>query len=232
MRDESQKTLARRALVTGGRRGIGAAIVAEFERRGISVLAPRREELDLSDPTAVARYVTARGAGLEPVDILVNNAGINLINALEDIAPESWQTMLQVNLTAPFRLAQAVTPGMRKRRWGRIVNLSSIFGIVTRQQRAAYSATKSALAGLTRTMAVEFGCDNVLVNCVAPGYVETELTRQNNSPADLEKIAATIPMGRLAQPEEIAKLVAFLCGDDNTYITGQVLVADGGFTCL
>jgi NAD(P)-dependent dehydrogenase (short-subunit alcohol dehydrogenase family) len=121
---------------------------------------------------------------------------------------------------------------MRKRRWGRIVNISSIFGIVTRQQRAAYSATKSALAGLTRTMAVELGHNNVLVNCVAPGYVETELTRQNNSPSDLEKIADTIPMGRLGQPEEIAKLVAFLCGDDNTYITGQVLVADGGFTCL
>ncbi len=110
--------------------------------------------------------------------------------------------------------------------------MSSIFGIVTRAQRAAYSTTKAGLAGLTRTMAVEMGRDNVLVNCVAPGYVGTELTRQNNSDEDLERIAETIPVGRLAEPAEIAKFVAFLCSEDNTYITGQVLVADGGFTCL
>jgi 3-oxoacyl-[acyl-carrier protein] reductase len=232
MPNQAQNSSARTALVTGGRRGIGAAIGAEFERRGILVLTPPREELDLSDATSVERYLAAQGAAHQPVDILVNNAGINIINPIENISPESWQTMLQVNLSAPFRLAQAVAPGMRKRRWGRIVNITSIFGIVTRQQRAAYSATKAGLAGLTRTLAVELGRDNVLVNCVAPGYVETELTRQNNSTEDLEKIAATIPVGRLAQPEEIAKLVAFLCGDGNTYITGQVIVADGGFTCL
>jgi 3-oxoacyl-[acyl-carrier protein] reductase len=232
MIDEVPKRPPRRALVTGGRRGIGAAIVTEFERCGIAVLAPPREELDLSDASSVERYLAGRRQENEPVDILVNNAGINVINALEDIAQDSWLSMLQVNLSAPFRLAQALAPGMRKRGWGRIINISSIFGIVTRQQRAAYSATKAALAGLTRTLAVELGRDNVLVNCVAPGYVETELTRQNNSSEELERIANTIPLGRLAQPREIAKLVSFLCGEDNTYITGQVLIADGGFTCL
>lgn len=230
--DNFSKPPRRRALVTGGKRGIGAAIVTEFERCGFAVLAPPREELDLADTSSVERYLASRDRQNEPVDILVNNAGINIINAFEDIAQESWLSMLQVNLSAPFRLAQGLAPGMRKRGWGRIINISSIFGIVTRQQRAAYSATKSALAGLTRTLAVELGSDNVLVNCVAPGYVETELTRQNNSKEDLKRIAGTIPMGRLAQPQEIAKLVAFLCSDDNTYITGQVLVADGGFTCL
>ncbi len=232
MPDRSKQSSMRTALVTGGRRGIGAAIVAEFEHRGISVLAPGREELDLSDAKSLERYLASRSDTKAPVDILVNNAGINIINALEDISQESWLSMLQVNLSAPFRLAQAIVPNMRKQGWGRIINISSIFGIVTRQHRAVYSATKAALAGLTRTMAVELGRENVLVNCVAPGYVETELTRQNNSQEDLERIAATIPMGRLAQPEEIAKVVAFLCSDDNTYITGQVVVADGGFTCL
>jgi 3-oxoacyl-[acyl-carrier protein] reductase len=232
MADEVKRRGARTALVTGGRRGIGAAIVAEFEQRGIVVLNPTREELDLSDSKSVERFLAARSYEQDEIDILVNNAGINIINALEDIAPESWLSMLQVNLSAPFRLAQALAPGMRKRRWGRIINVTSIFGIVTKQQRAAYSATKSGLAGLTRTLAVELGRDNVLVNGVAPGYVETELTRRNNSSADLERIAATIPMGRLAEPQEIAKLITFLCSDDNTYITGQVVVADGGFTCL
>ncbi|HEY2761780.1 MAG TPA: SDR family oxidoreductase [Pirellulales bacterium] len=232
MVNEPNRQSTRRALVTGGRRGIGAAIVAQFEQHGISVQAPPREELDLADVGSVERYLADRSHENADVDILVNNAGINIINSLEDIAQESWQSMLQINLSAPFRLAQVIAPGMRKRGWGRIINISSIFGIVTRQQRAAYSATKAALAGLTRTLAVELGRDNVLVNCVAPGYVETELTRQNNSSVELEQIAGTIPMGRLAHPQEIAKLVAFLCGDDNTYITGQVLVADGGFTCL
>lgn len=195
-------------------------------------MVPAREELDLSDATSIERFLDGLHHKQPGIDILVNNAGINIINPLEEISPTSWQSMLQVNLSAPFRLAQALAPTMRERRWGRIINITSIFGIVTRQQRAAYSATKSGLAGLTRTLAVELGRDNVLVNGVAPGYVETELTRQNNSTADLERIAGTIPMGRLAQPQEIAKLVAFLCSDDNTYITGQVVVADGGFTCL
>ena len=121
---------------------------------------------------------------------------------------------------------------MRDRRWGRIVNISSMFGIVTREHRAAYSAAKSALQGLTRTLAVEFSRDNVLANCVAPGYVETELTRQNNSEEKLNRIVGSIPVGRLVQPGEIAKFVSFLCSEDNTYITGQVLIIDGGFTCL
>jgi 3-oxoacyl-[acyl-carrier protein] reductase len=103
---------------------------------------------------------------------------------------------------------------------------------VTKEQRAAYSTVKSGLNGLTRTLAVELGPSNVLVNAVGPGYVETELTRQNNSPEDLKRIANSIPLGRLAQPAEIAKFVAFLCSDDNSYTTGQLLLIDGGFTCL
>ncbi len=225
-----EKATPRTALVTGGSRGIGAAIVSELRRGGVQVIAPTRQELDLADPASVDRFVTAHQHAA--VDILVNNAGINFIYSLEDIAPEVWSQMVHVNLHAPFRLVQAFAPRMKARGWGRILNVSSVFSLVTKEKRAVYSATKSGLNGLTRTLAVELGPQGILVNAICPGYVETELTRQNNSPADIERIAATIPLRRLAQPEEIARFAAFLCGEDNTYITGQMLVIDGGFTCL
>ena len=225
-----ENPVCRTALVTGGSRGIGAAIVAELRQSGMEVVAPSRQELDLADPASVDRFVeTHRRADL---DILVNNAGINFIYSLEDIAPEVWSQMVEVNLHAPFRLIQAFAPRMKARGWGRILNVSSVFSLVTKEKRAAYSATKSGLNGLTRTLAVELGPKGILVNAICPGYVETELTRQNNSPVDIERIAATIPLRRLAQPAEIARFAAFLCGEQNTYITGQMLLIDGGFTCL
>jgi NAD(P)-dependent dehydrogenase (short-subunit alcohol dehydrogenase family) len=222
----------RTALVTGAARGIGAAIAAEFVARGVNVVAPTRQELELADPAAIEHFLTTQKTSGVSIDILVNNAGINFINPLEDVSQETWHKTFQVNVHAPFRLAQALAPAMKERRWGRIVNISSMFSVVSRQHRAVYSATKSALNGLTRTLAIELGPGNVLVNSVGPGYVETALTRQNNSAEELDRIAGTIPLRRLAQPEEIAKFVAFLCSEDNTYITGQLLLADGGFTIL
>jgi 3-oxoacyl-[acyl-carrier protein] reductase len=217
----------RTALVTGGGRGIGAAIATELTARGVAVLAPTRQELDLANPDSIERFLSRHAESGVHVDILINNAGINFISPMEKISRETWLQTFQVNLHAPFRLIQALAPGMKERRWGRIVNISSIFSMVTKEQRAAYSAVKSGLNGLTRTLAVELGPSNVLVNGVGPGYVETELTRQNNSPEDLKRIANSIPLGRLAQPAEIAKFVAFPCSDDNTYVTGQLLLIDG-----
>ena len=139
--------------------------------------------------------------------------------------------MLQVNLVAPLRLIRGLAPGMVARGYGRIVNLSSIWGQVSRPRRVTYALTKSGLNGLTRTLAVELAAHNVLVNAVAPGYVNTELTRQNNSPQEIDAICQTIPARRLAEPAEIAEVVAFLCSEKNSYITGQTIVVDGGFTC-
>jgi 3-oxoacyl-[acyl-carrier protein] reductase len=218
------------AMVTGGARGIGAAIVAAFAEQGATVLAPTRQELDLADPGAPRRYVEQRcRAG---VDILVNNAGINFVRSLDEIDDPLWSQTMQVNLHAPLQLMQLLSPSMRQRRWGRIVNMSSVFSVVTKEKRAIYSATKAGLNGLTRTAAVELGPAGVLVNAVCPGFVETELTRQNNSPADIERLAAAAPVRRLAQPVEIARFVRFLCSEENTFITGQSLVIDGGFSCL
>jgi NAD(P)-dependent dehydrogenase (short-subunit alcohol dehydrogenase family) len=224
------KTIPQRtALVTGGSRGIGAAITGELTGRGYRVLTPSRSELDLANPASVESYVTAKkNLALE---VLVNNAGINVLNPIDAIDAASWQAMLQTNLTSALRLIQAFAPGMAARRWGRIVSVSSVFSMVTREKRAAYSMTKAALNALTRSAAVEFGPSGVLVNALAPGYVDTDLTRQNNTPAALAAITAGIPLRRMAQSAELAKVVAFLVSEENTYITGQTIIADGGFTC-
>jgi 3-oxoacyl-[acyl-carrier protein] reductase len=219
----------RTVLITGGARGIGAAIAAELTARGCTIVAPSRAEMELADPQSVDRYI-ADNANLA-VDILINNAGINFLKALAELDAATWSSMMQVNVTAPLRLIQAFAPGMQQRKWGRILNVSSIFGIVTKERRMAYSMTKAAINGMTRTAAVELGPDGVLVNSLCPGYVETALTRQNNSPADIAAIEESIPLRRLAQPQELARAVAFLCSEENTYLTGQSVVVDGGFLC-
>ena len=221
--------MPRLAFITGGARGIGAAIKVELEGRGCRVVAPARIELDLGEPASVEKYLTANAE--LPVDILINNAGINVLNPIAAIDPVTWQRMLQTNLTSALRLVQAFAPGMARRGWGRILSVSSIFGTVTREQRAAYSMTKSALDALTRSVAVEFGAGGVLANALAPGYVDTELTRQNNSPEAIAKICANIPLRRLAAPPELARVASFLVSEENTYLTGQTLLVDGGFTC-
>ena len=221
----------RTALITGASRGIGKAIAAELAAAGWNILVPSRAELDLSVPESVERYCAEIQAQAS-VDALINNAGINVLNLVTDLQDDDWAAMLQVNVTAPRKLVQAVAGGMIRRRWGRIVNISSVFSIVSRAKRSAYSTTKAAINGFTRTAAIELGPDGILVNALCPGYVETDLTYINNSPADIEAIKQTIPLRRLAAPEEIARLVAFLCSDANTYITGQTIIADGGFTCL
>lgn len=221
--------MTRRALVTGGSRGIGAAICLALKAQGCEVIAPRRSELDLSDHGSVHGYIEAHKD--EQIDILVNNAGINILNVLDVLSPKDWQEMVQVNLTAPLELIRAFSSGMKKAGWGRIVNTASIFGIVTKEGRAAYTATKSGLIGLTKTAAVELAPYGITVNALCPGYVETELTVQNNSPAEIEAIAQTIPAKRLASPEEMAHYAAFLCSEGNTYLTGQTLIVDGGFSC-
>lgn len=219
----------RTVLITGGARGIGAAISASLIARGYQVIAPPRAELDLSSPASIEAYIAAHRD--LPVDILINNAGINVLRAIQEIDDASWQSMLQINLSAALRLTQAFVPGMQARGWGRILNVSTIFSLVTKERRAAYSMTKAALNALTRSAAVEFGPSGVLVNALAPGYVDTALTRQNNSPEAIAVITATIPLRRLAQATELAHTAAFLVSDENTYLTGQTLVVDGGFTC-
>ncbi len=220
--------MKRTVLLTGGSRGIGSAVKKRLSSEDMEILAPGRAELDLLSNESIGSFLASLK---RPVDVLINNAGINHLASVEEITTDTLEAMVQVNLTAPLRIIQGTLPGMKKNRYGRILNVSSIFGIVSKERRLLYSATKSGLIGMTKTLALELGPFNILVNCIAPGYVLTELTRQNNSPEELKRISSSIPLNRIAEPSEIAEVAAFLCSDRNTYITGQAIVVDGGFTC-
>ena len=219
----------RTVFLTGGARGIGAAIRQELVTAGYAVISPSREELDLTSKDSVEAYL--RKHSDLAADVLINNAGMNVPEKISKISWDTWSKTLQTNLTSAVRLIQFLAPGMSSRGYGRILNTSSILGIVTKEGRAAYSMTKAALNALTRSAALEFGAGGVLVNSLAPGYVDTELTRKNNSPEEIASIIRSIPLGRMADPQELAKVAGFLVSDQNTYLTGQTIVVDGGFTC-
>lgn len=219
---------ARTVLVTGGSRGIGAGIVAALSDAGWNVLAPKRSELDLASPVSIADYLDSLSV---PVDGLVLDAGINTPAPIGELTMASWQEIQGVNVTAGFALVSALVPSMAECGFGRVVAVSSAYAGRARVGRAAYSASKAALEAVVRAIAVEFASSGVLANAVAPGFVDTELTRQNNPPEAIAKILERVPVGRLAAIDEIGAAVAFLMSPANTYITGQVLTVDGGFSC-
>lgn len=216
------------ALVTGGSRGIGQAIVNLLKSKGIDVLAPTREEMDLNDIASIEAYCNRIESH---IDIIVNNAGINTIVTLDYLDDSTLDAMLQINLKAPLKIIQCLRKRMGKNTVGRIVNMSSIWGFISKEGRCGYTAAKTAINGITRTLALELAEDNILVNAVAPGFVNTELTKQNNSPEDIIQLKKAIPLGRMAEPVEIANLVYFLSSEANTFITGQTILIDGGYTC-
>jgi 3-oxoacyl-[acyl-carrier protein] reductase len=215
----------KRVLVTGGARGIGRAIAERFASEGHTVIAPSRADMDLADPEQIERFMD----GVGDVDVLVNNAGENVPLAIEDIGVADLQRIIAVNETAPFLLMRRSGAQMAERGWGRIVNISSVYSLISRPKRTMYTTTKSALNGATKAFAVELGPRGVLVNAVCPGFVDTDLTRQNNTPAEIEGLRSQVPLGRLASPQEIADVVYYLGSERNTYITGQCLVVDGGY---
>jgi NAD(P)-dependent dehydrogenase (short-subunit alcohol dehydrogenase family) len=216
------------ALVTGASRGIGKAIAEQLKKDGVRLLVPSRKELDLLADRSIDLFLQALD---EPVDILVNDAGINRVGDFAACSNCDLEDTMRTNLISPIRLARGLIPGMMHRKYGRIVNISSIWSVISKPGRLPYSVSKGGLNAFTRSLAVEAAPYNILVNAVAPGYVNTELTLQNNTEQDLRSIRKTIPMQRLAEPEEIARLVSFLCSEQNTYLTGQCLVIDGGYTC-
>lgn len=218
----------RKALVTGGSRGIGKSVVDLLIDRGFEVIAPSHQELDMSDFKSIDSFCKKNKDIY--FDVLVNNAGINEINLIENIEEEDLINMLEINLAGPLRLLRGIVPNMKKNRYGRIVNIGSIWGVAGKAGRVVYAATKHGLHGITQTLAVELAPYNILVNTVCPGFTLTEMTKKNNSPDEIKIISTEIPLGRMAEPNEQAKVISFLVGDDNTYVTGQQIVVDGGYT--
>lgn len=218
-----------KALITGASRGIGKAIKELFEQQGIKVFAPSREEMDLSSNESIKNYVTNLK---EDIDILINNAGINDLAGIEEISDEKIQEMLQINLISQLQLIKLLSPRMKKKNYGRIVNIASIWGDFSKEKRLLYSVAKAGVKGLTTSTAVELSKFNILVNAVAPGFVNTEMTKQNNTSEQIKVLAEALPIKRMAEPKEIAEAVYFLASEKNTFITGQTLFVDGGFSCV
>lgn len=230
----------RRALVTGGTRGIGAAVAGRLREDGATVLVTGTGA-DGSGPLGCEYHVVdfANAAAVEAfaaevasweLDVLVNNAGINKLAPFAEIDVGDFDRIQMVNVRAPMLLCRAAVGGMRARGWGRIVNIASIWSVVSRTGRASYSASKFALDGLTAALAAEVAADGVLANCVSPGPVDTELTHRVLGEEGVAQLVAQVPAGRLAKPEEIAALVAWLSGPENTFVSGQNVVIDGGFS--
>ncbi len=216
------------ALVTGGSRGIGAEIVKLLSEMGYKVFAPTHAEMDLSDPVSVSKYMN--DCSDITFDIVVNNAGINDIHSVEYITDVELKNMMYVNLIAPISIIRSAAVNMKKQHYGRIVNIGSIWGLAGKPGRTVYAATKHGIHGVTQTLAVELAPFNILVNTVCPGFTLTELTRKNNTQEQIDEISEFIPVGRMAEPVEQAKVVCYLASENNTYITGQQLAVDGGYT--
>ena len=221
--------MSRKAIVTGGASGIGAAITARLRADGVTVLVADLDPgadlvLDVSDAAQVDRCADALGEA----DILVNCAGIvGPQQPLWEVDPEEWSRTIAVNLTGAFLMCRAVIPGMRRRGWGRIVNISSVAGKEGNANLAAYSAAKSGLIGMTKSLGKELATDGVMVNVVTPAVVSTPLNL-TTAPEILERLIARIPMGRPGTPEEVAEMVAWLSSDRCSFSTGAVFDLSGG----
>jgi 3-oxoacyl-[acyl-carrier protein] reductase len=235
------------AVVTGSTRGIGRAIVGTLAESGARVAVVGRDRAkaeavaaemggadrargfacEIADPASVAALIEDAERAFGSVDILVNNAGLTRDNILFRLKDDDWDAVLDANLRGAFVAIRAAARGMIKRRWGRIVNMASVVGIVGNKGQANYAASKAGLIGLTKSVAKELASRNVLTNAVAPGFIETDMTA-TMTPDARTALTAQIPLERLGTPADIAGMVAFLASEYAAYITGQVFVVDGG----
>ena len=237
------------ALVTGASGGIGASIARALHAQGAAValsgtrVAPLEAlaaELgerafvvpgNLSEAAATEQLFKDAEAALGKIDILVNNAGLTRDQIAMRLKDEDWQSVIDVNLTAAFRLSRAAMRGMMKRRWGRIVNITSVVGVTGNPGQANYAASKAGLIGMSKSLAAELASRNITVNCVAPGFITTAMTDALND-EQKQKLLPAIPAGRMGQPDEIAAGVVYLASEEAAYVTGQTLHIKGGMAMI
>ena len=239
----------RRALVTGASGGIGGAVATALHAQGATVALAGRNRAaleeraaamgdralvltaDLADPGAADALAAEAAEAMGGIDILINNAGLARDNLFVRVKDEDWQTVLDVNLTAGFRLARAALRGMMRARWGRIVAITSIVGQTGNPGQANYAASKAGMTGMTKALAAEVAARNVTVNCVAPGFIDTAMT-QGLGDDQTARLTERIPAGRLGTPEDVASCVVFLASDEAAYVTGQTISVNGGMAML
>ncbi len=237
------------ALVTGASGGIGQAIARALHGQGARVglsgtrvdrleqeaaaLASRAHVLpcDLTDPQAVASLAKDAEGAMDGVDILINNAGLTRDNLTLRMKDEDWAAVLEVNLSAAFRLCRATMRGMIKKRWGRIINVTSVVGVAGNAGQANYAASKAGLIGMSKSLAAEVAARGVTVNCIAPGMIETAMTDALGE-AQIEKLREVIPMGRIGAPQDVASAAVYLASDEAAYVTGQTLHVNGGMAMI
>jgi NAD(P)-dependent dehydrogenase (short-subunit alcohol dehydrogenase family) len=239
------------ALVTGGNKGLGKAMARGLAQAGADIFLASRNEAelkstldailaetgrkggycvaDMSRRTDVARLARTAIETMGRVDILINNAGMNAPQAIDKIADETWDKVLETNLNSVMALTRAIVPQMRARKWGRIIHISSVMAFTSKEGRNAYSATKAALLGLARANALDLGPDGITVNCIAPGPFLTDMPMSILSPAEKEAFAQHTAMLRWGQPDELVGPALLLASDAGSYITGTTVVVDGGW---
>ncbi|MFQ3649054.1 MAG: SDR family oxidoreductase [Gemmataceae bacterium] len=239
------------ALITGGSKGLGKAMARGLAEAGADILIASRTEAelrsaldevlagtgrqgryfvaDLSQRAQANQLAADALAAFGRVDILINNAGTNIPEAIDAITDEAWDRVLELNLSSIMALTRAIVPDMKKRRWGRIVHISSIMGFVSKERRNSYSATKSALLGLARASALDLGPFGITVNCLSPGPFLTDLPMTVLSEAEKKVFADRTALGRWGDPKELVGPVLLLASDAGSYITGQSLTVDGGY---
>lgn len=239
----------RKVLVTGASGGIGGAIARAMYAQGATVaLAGRNREAldalavelgdrshvvvgDLGDIESADAMMSAAADAMGGIDILVNNAGLARDNLAMRIKDEDWQAVIDVNLTATFRLSRAVLRGMMKARWGRIINVTSIVGVTGNPGQTNYAASKAGIIGMSKSMAGEVATRGITVNCIAPGFIATPMT-ESLSDDQREKLTAAVPAGRLGAPEDVAACAVFLASEEAAYVTGQTLHVNGGMAMI
>jgi NAD(P)-dependent dehydrogenase (short-subunit alcohol dehydrogenase family) len=241
------------ALVTGGSKGLGKAMARGLAQAGADIVIASRSEnelkpalaeivqgterrgryfvADLSQRKEADRLAKSALDAFGRIDILINNAGSNKPQPIDEITDEMWDMVLELNLSSIMALTRAVVPDMKKRRWGRVIHISSVMGYVSKEKRNIYSATKSALIGLARANALDLGSFGITVNCIAPGPFLTDLPAGILSDAEKKAFADRTALGRWAHPDELIGPALLLATDAGSYITGQTFVVDGGYLC-